>query len=424
MNPTPLDVAVAGGGVVGLATAFALARAGRKVTLFDPAPGRGASWGNAGGITPGWVAPLAMPATIRALPGMLADRNSPIAIRPAYLPRLLPWVLRFALNARPARVEACSKALAALTLGACETWAAFAAEAGLGHLLRNQGILYVYASEESRRAAEPAHALRRLRGVAADPVDAAWIGSFAPMLAPEFRFGIFSPDAGHVVDPGGLCDGLAAALERAGGRIVREAVADVAADADAVRFRVASGGHSAATFVLAAGAHSKALAAKLGARVPLDVERGYHAMLPDPGIELPAQMIDGEGKYALTSMAGGLRLAGTVEFAGLDAPPDFARAETIVRAARRLLPGLRADGATRWMGFRPSLPDGLPVIGTAPTSPRAILAFGHAHLGLTLAAKTAAIVRDLAAGRAPGLDLSPYSPTRFHWTDARPEKTT
>ena len=413
MSAARLDVAVAGGGIVGLAAGFALVREGRGVTLFDPAPGRGASFGNAGGITPGWVAPLAMPATIRALPGMLADPLSPIAIRPAYLPRLLPWIARFAANAMPARVEACSRALAALTLGACETWAAFAQAASVGHLLRKQGILYAYASERSRRAAEPAHALRRKRGVAAEPVDAAWLSNFAPMLGPEFRYGIYSPDAGHVVDPGGLCDGLAQAFEAAGGRIVREAVVDLAADSDAVRLRTASGSFAAERLVLAAGAHSRPLAAKLGARMPLDVERGYHAMLPDPGVELPAQMIDGEGKYALTSMAGGLRLAGTVEFAGLDAPPDYSRAERLVAAARRLLPGLRVERPSYWMGFRPSLPDGLPAIGPAPASPRAILAFGHAHLGLTLAAKTAALVCDLIAGRPPQIDLSPYSPARF-----------
>jgi D-amino-acid dehydrogenase len=165
--------------------------------------------------------------------------------------------------------------------------------------------------------------------------------------------------------------------------------------------------------VLAAGAHSRPFAAKLGARVPLDVERGYHAMLPAPRLELPAQMIDGEGKYALTSMAGGLRLAGTVEFGGLEAPPNYARAEQLVANARRLLPELDARDPTYWMGFRPSLPDGLPVIGAAPASPRAIFAFGHAHLGLTLAATTAGIVADLVAGRSPAIDLTPYSPTRY-----------
>ena len=413
MSLRRLDVAVLGGGAIGLASAFALAEAGREVTLFDPAPGRGASFGNAGGITPGWVAPTAMPSTIRALPRMLADPLSPLAIRPAYLPKLVPWLLGFAHAALPHRVEAISKALAALTLTSYEVWQDFAARAGVGHLLRRQGILYAYASAGSRAGAEPAHALRRRRGVAMEEVNGAWLRDFAPMLSSAYRYGVFSPGAGHVVDPGALCDGLATAIESKGGRIVREAIDDLAADADGVAFRTAGASWRAGHLVLAAGAHSRPFAAKLGARVPLDVERGYHAMLPAPRLELPAQMIDGEGKYALTSMAGGLRLAGTVEFGGLEAPPNYARAEQLVANARRLLPDLDARDPTYWMGFRPSLPDGLPVIGAAPASPRAILAFGHAHLGLTLAATTAGIVADLVAGRSPAIDLTPYSPTRY-----------
>ncbi|MBI3503249.1 MAG: FAD-dependent oxidoreductase [Proteobacteria bacterium] len=413
MSPRPLDVAVLGGGAIGLACAFALAEAGREVVLFDPAPGRGASFGNAGGITPGWVAPTAMPATLRAVPRMLADPLSPLSIRPAYLPKLLPWLFGFALAALPHRVEAISKALAALTLDSYEVWEEFAARAGVDHLLRRQGILYAYASTQSRAGAEAAHALRRKRGVAMDEVDGVWLRQFAPMLSHDYRFGVFAPGAGHVVDPGALCDGLVAALEARGGRVERIAVDDIAADADGVVFRTPGTTWRAAYFVLAAGAHSRPFAAKLGARVPLDVERGYHAMLPTPGLELPAQMIDGEGKYALTTMTGGLRLAGTVEFGGLDLAPDYARAERLVANARRLLPGLDARDATYWMGFRPSLPDGLPVIGRAPASLRAILAFGHAHLGITLAAATAGIVADLVAGRPDRIDLAPYSPTRY-----------
>ncbi len=413
MSVRPLDVAVLGGGAVGLAAAFALAESGRTVTVFDPAPGRGASFGNAGGITPGWVAPTAMPATLRAVPRMLADPLSPLSIRPAYLPKLLPWLVGFALAALPHRVEAMSKALAALTLDSYELWEDFAARTGVAHLLRRQGILYAYASVDSRAGAEAAHALRRKRGVAMEEVDAAWLRSFAPMLSPEYRFGVFAPGAGHVVDPGALCDGLAAALEAKGGRIVREAIDDLAADESGVAFRTVTGSWRADHFVLAAGAHSRPFAAKLGARVPLDVERGYHAMLPTPGLELPAQMIDGEGKYALTSMTGGLRLAGTVEFGGLDLPPNYARAEQLVANARRLLPGLDTGNPSFWMGFRPSLPDGLPVIGLAPASRRAILAFAHSHLGITLAATTAGLVADLVAGRPARIDLAPYSPTRY-----------
>jgi D-amino-acid dehydrogenase len=190
-------------------------------------------------------------------------------------------------------------------------------------------------------------------------------------------------------------------------------VDDLVVEPGGVRVLTAGGCWLAQSVVLAGGAHSKTLAARLGARVPLDVERGYHAMLPAPGLQLPAQLLDGEGKYALTSMQGGLRLAGTVELGGLALPPNYERAHQLVEHARRLLPGLGTSDPSYWMGFRPSLPDGLPVIGFAPASSRAVFAFGHAHIGMTLAPVTAAIVLDLLSGRPASVDLKPFSPTRY-----------
>jgi D-amino-acid dehydrogenase len=413
MSQTRTAVAIVGGGAIGLSCAFALADAGNEVVLFDPAPGRGASSGNAAGITPGWVAPLANMATLRAVPSMLRDSLSPLAIRPAYLPRLLPWLLRFALAARPARAEAVSRALAALTLTAYEDWTEFAERAGVATLLRRQGLLYAYASKTRRDEAESGHAFRRAHGVRLEEFDAAALHRFAPMLASDYCHAVYAPDAGHFIDPGALCEGLAAAFVARGGRIVEEDVDDIRILHDGFDVKTKTHMWRAARIVLCAGAYSRPLARKLGADVPLDVERGYHAMLADPDIELPAQMIDGEGKYALTSMRGGLRVAGTVEFAGLDAAPDWRRAERLVSHAKRLLPGLRVRDPTFWMGFRPSLPDGLPVIGAAPADKRAILAFGHAHLGITLAAITASLVVDLVAGKTPRIDLTPYAAERF-----------
>jgi glycine/D-amino acid oxidase-like deaminating enzyme len=409
-----VDIAIIGAGVIGLACAFVLAEAGREVVLFDPAPGRGASFGNAGGITPGWVAPTATLATLRTLPRMLTDPLSPLVIRPSYLPRLMPWLLQFALAARPRRVEAISKALAMVAMPSVTAWQDFAARAGVSHLLRQQGLLYVYASAASRAGAEAAQALRRKRGVRLEDVDAAWLRSFAPMLSHDYRYGVYSPEAAHIVDPGALCDGLLAATASRGGRIQRLTVDDLIVEPVGIRVLTAQGSWLARNVVLACGAHSRSLAIRLGVRVPLDVERGYHAMLPRPGVELPAQLLDGEGKYALTSMSGGLRLAGTVELGGLALPPDPARSLQLIAHARRLLPDLDASDPRYWMGFRPSLPDGLPVIGFASASARAILAFGHAHIGMTLAPVTAAIVADLLAGRPSKLDLAPFSPTRYH----------
>jgi D-amino-acid dehydrogenase len=165
--------------------------------------------------------------------------------------------------------------------------------------------------------------------------------------------------------------------------------------------------------VLTGGAWSRGLAAALGARVPLDTERGYHVMLPQPGVEPRSAMLFPALGFGATPMAEGFRIAGTVEFGGLEAAPDWRRADALVAHAQRLFPGLGTDGAQRWMGYRPSMPDSLPVIGRSPKHANAYFAFGHGHLGLTLAAVTGRLIADLVAGRSPSLDPSPYRIDRF-----------
>jgi D-amino-acid dehydrogenase len=165
--------------------------------------------------------------------------------------------------------------------------------------------------------------------------------------------------------------------------------------------------------VIAAGAHSHELSSRLGSRVPLETERGYHVMLESPSIVPRMPVASGEGRYFVTPMEGGLRIAGTVELAGLQAPPDFRRADALLEKARRLLPELRFAKVERWMGHRPSLPDSMPVIGRSPRVPNAYFAFGHGHVGLTAAAPTGEIVADLVGGRRPFMDIAPFAPDRF-----------
>jgi glycine/D-amino acid oxidase-like deaminating enzyme len=165
--------------------------------------------------------------------------------------------------------------------------------------------------------------------------------------------------------------------------------------------------------VLTAGAWSRGLARQLGARVPLDTERGYHLMLPpvEPGLGRPT--IHGERSFSLCPMEHGTRLTSQVEFAGLDAPPDYRRVRGLLGAAKRMLPGLEAEERSAWLGFRPSLPDSLPAIGPVPGRPGIYLGFGHGHLGLTQGPVTGRILADLIAGRDPGIDMTPYRPDRW-----------
>ncbi len=406
---------VVGAGAVGIATALYLRREGFAVTVLDPqAPGEGASLGNAGILATGSVIPVGTPEVLKRLPRMMLDPLAPVAVRWRYLPRLTPWFLRFLMASRPGRVEEISRALAALLAHTHDAYRPLIEEAGAGDLLRPSGMLHVYENEAAYRAGEEGRALRARRGVPYDDLGRDELRQLVPALAPEVAHGIFLRDPVMTVDPLALVQALAASLEAKGGVIRRERVTgftDAGGRPAGVTTETAS--HAADLIVIAAGAFSRPLAKALGSAVPLDTERGYHVMLPDPGIELRLPVQCAEGAFVLTPMAKGLRLAGTDELAGLEAPPNWDRARVLVERARRLFPGLRTEGLEPWMGFRPSLPDSLPVLGRAPGHDNVYFAFGHGHLGLTMAAASGRIIAELASGRDPGIDLAPYRAERF-----------
>ena len=235
-----------------------------------------------------------------------------------------------------------------------------------------------------------------------------------PALSRDVEFGVFSPGCLRVADPLALSQRLAGVIARGGGTILRETVTGIERGPDGPSAVVTDKGrHDVDRLVVAMGAFSKKWAARLGARVPLDTERGYHLMLPRPGVELRTPLLEGHHRFGITPMAQGVRLAGTAELASLDAPPNYRRSRMLGRMAQELVPDLRLDDAAEWMGYRPSMPDSLPVIGPVPGSDRAFLAFGHGHLGLTLAAVTGRLLADLVAGRDSEIDPTPYRADRF-----------
>jgi D-amino-acid dehydrogenase len=228
------------------------------------------------------------------------------------------------------------------------------------------------------------------------------------------KHGVWFPRTRYTTDPGRLVRLLAAEVAARGGRFVRERVTGIDVGPEGPRaLRTPAGAHPVEALVVAAGAWSRPLAAALGSRVPLDTERGYVVVLPRSGVTLGRALISGDYHFALTPMDAGLRLAGTDELAGLKAPPNPARAEKLVKSARRLFPQLGSEGSTWWMSYRPSFPDSLPVIARSPRYPSAFLAFGHGHLGLSLAAVTGRLIAELASGERPSVDLAPYRPDRF-----------
>jgi D-amino-acid dehydrogenase len=260
--------------------------------------------------------------------------------------------------------------------------------------------------------------LRRENGVVVDEFDADELRQLEPSLSREYVRGLLVRENGHTGNPHRLVNRLAEHFLRRGGEIVRARALGFRLDGRRLAaIRTDAGEFPADAAVVSAGAWSKPLAAGLGDKVPLETERGYHLMIRDPEVMPTIPTADGDGKFVATPMELGLRFAGTVELAGLDAAPDWRRAHILLTQGRRMLPGLAKEHAEErisvWMGHRPSLPDSLPVLGPSPASPDVIYAFGHGHVGMTAAPMTGRIVADLVSGRGAPIDISPFAASRF-----------
>jgi glycine/D-amino acid oxidase-like deaminating enzyme len=416
MNEPKSDpIVVIGAGIVGVCCALYLLREGYRVVLLDRgAPGEGTSFGNGSIITEEAVVPVQSPGIARKVPGMLADPLGPLSIRWSYLPKLAPWLLHFLRASSPQRVEEVSISLSRLFEGALTAYDPLVEAAGIRDMIRRSGWVSVYETEAGFKAYEASLELQRRRGVKFEVLAAEELRQLEPNLAPIFARGVFYPDVSHTVNNFRFVQELAAAFVRLGGEIRQDSVIGFEQGDGKVRAVLTETGSVAcSSVVVAAGAWSKKLAALLGSKPPLDTERGYHLTLPQPGVSPRLPVYSTERGIVCTPLENGLRIAGTVELAGLDAAPDWRRAEVLYENAGRWFPGLDRQDETRWMGYRPSMPDSVPVIGPSPRHGNAFFAFGHGHCGLSLAARTGDLIAALIAGRDPGIDLAPYRVDRF-----------
>ena len=414
--PRQREVAVIGAGIVGICCACFLQREGFSVCVIDrQGPGEATSYGNAGGFATGEIIPLSVPGMLRDLPRWLLDPLGPLAVRWTYLPYAMPWLLRFLREGSEPRVRTLAGALAALSQAARPPLEQLLAAAALDDLLTRQDCLYLYESEQQLVAERLFWDLRREHGIPFERVAGPALPDLEPDLARDFAFGIRMPGWHHVTNPYRLVTGLAEQFVRAGGRVLRAEVVSIdRRDRRAQSLRLASGAvHAFDELVIAAGAWSNVLARQLGEAVPLESHRGYHVTLPNPGIRPKRLVLHAGDHFVVTPMEMGVRVAGTVEIAGLEAPPNYARARILVRKAKRIYPALDDAGGIEWMGHRPATPDSLPVIGRATAVGNVSYAFGHGHLGLTFGPITGRLVAELAAGKPPSLDLGPYRADRF-----------
>ena len=411
-------VAVIGAGIVGACTALALLDEGCRVTLLDPGPPGGeqaASYGNGAFISPASVVPMSMPGLWRKVPGFLLDPTGPLTIRWRNMPGLSPWLIRFLLaGATETKVRRTAGVLAGLLAPAPALHQELARANGCAGMIVQNGLLYAYPDRAAFAAEGLAWDLRRSTGLVWRELDEDALRAAEPTLGPGYRFGVLVESGAHCRQPGAYVAALVAAASARGAALEHRRVTGFETGQGRLQAVMTDIGPLACDHaVIAAGIGAAALVKLAGDRVPLVSERGYHVVLPGATGGPVHPTMPSDGRMANTPCADGLRAAGQVELASTHAVPDWRRADILLGNLKKTWPDLQYSELRRWMGHRPSTPDGLPVIGPARSIQGVIHAFGHGHIGLAAAPMTALSVAALLAGRAPPLDLRPFAAGRF-----------
>jgi len=418
------DIAVVGAGIIGIACAVALSQKGLKVLVLDSeSPGMGASYGNAGHMATEQVFPIADASILARLPKMLLDPMGPLSLDWRYLPKSLPWFAKLLWNLRKEPYAASASGIRTLNQQSLEAWHRLLDSVGGRYLLQEKGSFLVYEKKEVVSELELLHSRMAGQQVPVEHWQGNSIREFAPELSDNIQGGLFFPETAHVINPWRVVNLLALAAKANGVVFAQEKVVSGQVTPQGASLRTEkSTTFKAKKVLIACGAHSAQLTEALtGLKVPLDTERGYHLTLPCEHERLPVAVTSLERRFIMTPMDEGLRLAGTVEFAGLERPANMKRAWQLHKLSQGLFrKDLDATDAKAWMGFRPSLPDSLPIIDSVQDG-KVLLAFGHHHLGLTQAAVTAEIIAYLASPEElsvgspnkPIVDLTPYRLSRF-----------
>ncbi|PHS20539.1 MAG: FAD-dependent oxidoreductase [Kangiella sp.] len=409
-------IIVIGAGVVGAASALALQKSGHDVILVDRSePCSGASFGNAGAIVNGSCLPTATPDILSDVASMITQKHSPLFIKPSYLHRIFPWLVRFVLQGRTTKFNQNAFDLHALSKNAVDSWQLLTDKNELSKLFKDTGWLKVYESENTFNKTARSREMFDKMGTKYELLDSDAIRDLEPNLAPIYKHGFYQKDCLSVTNPQKLVEGMVKLLVTQGGQYQKFDVAEIKTNGDKVYLNGINGSINADKVVVASGAWSRNLAKQMGDNIPLDTERGYHIMLPSLGADLLNRpVVNAEYSFVLSPMETGLRMTSQVELAGLNAKPNYDRIRRLLPLAKSMLPELELREESVWMGFRPSLPDSLPVIGFSSRSNKVFYAFGHQHLGMTLAAVTGFMVADMLNGKTSEIDACPYRPTRFN----------
>ncbi len=413
-SPSQKDVTIVGAGIVGICCALSILEKGKSVRLVDPGePGQGASAGNAGVISPWSCIPQSVPGLWKKIPGWLLDPEGPIAVRPGHLPKVLPWALKFLKAGRAENLPAISHAMSALVRPNVDIYRRHLAGTGNEHLLQDSWYIHAYRNAAAANLNDLTWKLRASLDAPLELVSGDELREIEPDLSTDYNAAILIKDQARAMSPGRIGAVLADKVRSLGGDFVKTRVKYLRSQNDGWVVETEAGNIHSRQVVAAAGAWSMQLLEPHGARMPLEAERGYHLLFKNPGVELKNSIMEVDAKFVSSSMEMGLRSAGTAEFAGHDAPPNYRRARILARMTKRMLPALNTQDTEEWMGVRPSLPDSLPCIDEIPGKAGLFAAFGHGHYGLGMAPMTGRIIADLVTQTTPNIDLRPYASTRF-----------
>jgi len=407
------SVGIVGAGIQGVCIGLQLLKKNIPTTIFDSKdPGSMASYGNAGHFSPYAVLQLNRPDVLYDVPKMLFSSYGPLALKWNYIPKMLPWILGYLKNCNKKSMLHTAKYMHQILNLSMDAYNEIFEEIDTSNLLEKKGIIYIWTNQ-NLKSRELEIKVRNDLGVKQKILSTKEIIDLEPNLRPVFTGGAYYDYAYHARDPYGIVKKIFELFIQKGGKFVNEHVESVKQSTNnETLIKTDKKEYKFQKSVIACGAYSKKLTDQLGEKIPLDTERGYHVHFKgmDKLISRPVIFLD--RGFGMTPMNQGLRAVGTVEFGGLNNPLSKKRIDYIVRCAKELLPQLQGH-QDDWLGFRPTLPDFLPVIGPSKNNKNIIYAFGHHHLGWTLGAITGKIVSGILANEKTNLDLSAYNSSRF-----------
>ncbi|MEH6576553.1 MAG: FAD-binding oxidoreductase [Amphritea sp.] len=416
MNEKPKAVVI-GAGIVGVTSAINLLKQGYQVTLLDKeGVAAGASTGNCGLMAVSEIVPISKPGVLSEVPGWLMDPEGPVAVRPMHAMTMMPWFMRFLRAGRKDRVLEIAQGLTQLSNKAAEAYAPLLKESGIEDILKPHEVIYLFDDRSEIKHDQFSWDLRHDCGFETEFLEGNVLREMEPEISSNIDSGMLMKGWDYFSDPARLTKELANTFSSHGGEIKLVEVKDFAKRDDRVEAVVLTNGERIESdkFVVATGAWSRKLAAQIGDFIPVEAMAGYNTTIIDPNVTVKHPLLHHNGGFVITPMEMGLRVGGTLELGGLNSKPNYNRVRAITRKAKNILPRLEITEKTEWVGYRPMMPDTLPVIDRSPKFHNVVYACGHGQLGITYGAITGELVADLVQhGATERMDMTPYRATRF-----------